>query len=209
METGNWTEIQTKIKEKIKQILFGYDMDKLSLYEKRKIVFEYLCSTLSYDFKLLEKIKYNVSNFPKIPRNPYTELKSVFDNNIGVCNAISQYYKLLLEELDIISYCVVCDDGTNVNHQLVVVENIDDSSFSFDDITSVIVGRGTKDEFFDYDLEFANSHNQGNKCISDEEKWVILPEEYIDFLVGREKSKAISLDYLPTNIKSQKNKFAL
>ena len=209
MEAGNWTEIQTKIKEKIKQIFFCYDMDKLSLYEKRKIVFEYLCNNLSYDFKLLEKIKYNVSNFPKIPRNPYTELKSVFDNNIGVCNAISQYYKLLLEEIDIISYCVVCDDGTNVNHQLVVVENIDDSSFSFDDITSVIVGRGTKDEFFDYDLEFANSHNQGNKCISDEEKWVILPEEYIDFLVGREKSKAISLDYLPTNIKSQKNKFAL
>ena len=184
-------------------------MDKLSLYEKRKIVFEYLCKNLSYDFKLLEKIKYNVSNFPKIPRNPYTELKNVFDNNMGVCNAISQYYKLLLEEIDIISYCVVCNDGTDVNHQLVVVENIDDSSFSFDDITSVIVGRGTKEEFFDYDLEFANSHNQGNKCISDEEKWVILPEEYIDFLVGREKSKAISLDYLPTNIKSHKNKFTL
>ena len=209
METGNWTEIQTKIKEKIKQIFFGYDMDKLSLYEKRKIVFEYLCSTLSYDFKLLEKIKYNVSNFPKIPRNPYTELKSVFDNNIGVCNAISQYYKLLLEEIDIISYCVVCDDGTNVNHQLVVVENIDDSSFSFDDITSVIVGRGTKEEFFDYDLEFANSHNQGNKCISDEEKWVILPEEYIDFLVGRDQSTVRKLDYLPTNIKSHKNKYTL
>lgn len=209
MEAGNWTEIQTKIKEKIKQIFFCYDMDKLSLYEKRKIVFEYLCNNLSYDFKLLEKIKYNVSNFPKIPRNPYTELKSVFDNNIGVCNAISQYYKLLLEEIGISSYCVVCDDGTNVNHQLVVVENAEDDSYSFDDITSVIVDRGTKEEFFDYDLEFANSHNQGNKCISDEEKWVILPEEYIDFLVGRDQSTVRKLDYLPTNIKSHKNKFTL
>ncbi len=209
METGNWLEIQNKIKEKIKEIFFVYDMDKLSLYEKRKIVFEYLCKTLSYDFKLLEKIKYNTSNFPKIPRNPYAELKNVFDKNIGVCNAISQYYKLLLEELGISSYCVVCDDGTDVNHQLVIVENIEDDTYSFDDITSVIVGRGTQEEFFDYDLEFANSHNQGNKCISDEEKWVILPEEYVDFLVGRDQSPLRTLNYLPTNIKSQKNKFTL
>lgn len=209
MEFGNWDEISIKIKNKIKEIFIGIDMDKLSLYEKRKIVFEYLCNTLSYDFKLLEKIKYNVSNFPKIPRNPYTELKSVFDNNIGVCNAISQYYKLLLEEIDIISYCVVCDDGTNVNHQLVVVENIETNTYSFDDITSVIVGRGTKDEFFDYDLEFANSHNQGNKEISDDQKWVILPEDYLSFFVGRDKSPLETLDILPSNIKSQKNKLVI
>lgn len=204
MEKGNISEIKMKLESALNTIFYNYNLNELSEYEKRRIVFTYLCENLAYDYLLLKEIKDSNEGKKRIIRNPYYELLDVFDNHKGICNAISQYYKLLLEKLGIKSYCVICDDGTSVNHQLNLVYDTLNNSFSFDDVTSVIVNRGTIDEYFDYNLEFANSVNQGNKVILDNEKWVILPEEYVNYLIGREFSIFPTIENLPNNIRAIK-----
>lgn len=139
MEIGNWIEINFKLQKKLEEIFNNYNIESLSDYEKRKIIFEYLCNDLTYDYDLLNDIKLFNERKKRIYRNPYLELSNVIDNKKGICNAISQYYKLLLEELGIISYCVICDDGTQINHQLNLVYDNIEETYSFDDITSVIV----------------------------------------------------------------------
>lgn len=207
---GTWSVIEPKLKDKINEIFNGYDLSKLSKYEIRKTIFNHLCRTLNYDFHLLNRIKINNlaresgGNINPLVREPYKELECVIDNNYGICNAIAQYYKLLLEQVGIKSYCVVCDDGTEVRHQLNIVYDEDNHTYSFDDITSEIVGRGPINTFFDYDLEKANSLNQGNKIIFDDYKWIVLEEEYINILVGRNDSPYITLKELPP-IKSVKS----
>lgn len=161
----DWKFLQENLVSTIRIIFNGYDINNLNSYEKRKIIFEYLTNTLNYDYYMLEKIRECKIYKTNLRRDPVEELFSAINNKIGICNAISQYYKLLLEIVDVKSYCVICDDGTEVNHQLNLVYDIDNNSYSFDDITSVIVGRGTKEEYFDYDLQYANSVNQGNKNI--------------------------------------------
>lgn len=202
METGNWKEIDFKILKKIDEIFQYYDIKKLSDFEKRKIIFEYLCNNISYDFDLLDNIKNRGISKIKVSRNPYYEFSSVMDDGIGICNAISQYYKLLLERVGISAYCIITSDGTEVLHQLNLVIDQQNCCFGFDDVTSVIVGRGSVDEFFDYDLEQANKLNQGLLTIMDGDKWFILPESYINYLVGRKSSPTITIDKLPINIKS-------
>ncbi|MBR2604040.1 MAG: hypothetical protein IKE10_03395 [Bacilli bacterium] len=201
MEFRNWIDIKEKLHRKLEEIFNNQNINELSKYEKRKIVFDFLVNTLKYDFDLLEDIKKGNTK-----RDLVSELNSVIDNNIGICNAISQYYKLLLEELDIRAHAIICDDGTDVNHQLNIVYDEDNDIYSFDDITSVIVGRGSSNTFFDYDLEIANKQGQGNKEVLNDDKWVVLPEEYTDFLVNRSKSKYEDLNGLPSNISSVKQK---
>lgn len=207
METANWTEIKLKLQNKLNEIFGNSNIENLSDYEKRKIIFEYLCNNLSYDYDLLNDIKDANEGKKRISRNSYLELFSVINDNKGICNAISQYYKLLLEELGIISYCVICDDGTSVKHQLNLVYDNELETYSFDDITSVIVKRGTLEEYFDYNLEFANSIKQGNIEILGSNKWVILPEDYINYLIGRESTFVSTLSQLPDNINSIKQKY--
>ena len=202
----NWKDVQDNLTKTINIIFNSYDISNLSYYEKRKMIFEYLTNTLNYDYDLLNQIKNFEINKSKIIRDPIKELNSVINNNVGICNAISQYYKLLLEVVGIKSYCVICDDGTEVNHQLNLVYDSDNQSYSFDDITSVIVGRGTIEDYYDYDLQFAHSVNQGNKDIMNEQSFVVLPEDYINYLVNREISSSETLERLPENILSIKNK---
>lgn len=204
---SNWNLIKYNLINQINTIFCNYDINDLNYYEKRKIIFEYLINNLSYDYQLLEEIKNAKINKIGISRNPIQELNSVINTKKGICNAISQYYKLLLEIVGIKSYCVICDDGTKVNHQLNLVYDSSNDSYSFDDITSVIVGRGTIEDFFDYDLQSANLVNQGNKNIMNDQSFVILPEDYINYLVNREKSLSETLERLPNNIISIKNKF--
>lgn len=197
-------EIEDKINGTIKSIFSNVDISSLSQYEKRQKIFSYLCDSLKYDFELLNKIHDNEVNKTKFKRNLVVELNNTILNGIGICSSISQYYKLLLEQVDIKSYCVVCDDGTPVNHQLTLVYDIGNDSYSFDDVTSVIVGRGEKKDFFDYDIVQAKSKGQGNKEIMDSEQFVILPEDYVDFLVGRDKSFSETLTRIPYNVFSVK-----
>lgn len=185
MHRGDWNEIEPKLKLEIETIFKNVNIKTLTDYEKRKMIFEYLTNNLDYDYKLLEDI-INFEVFKKrITREPYLELKSVIDNKKGICNAISQYYKLLLEQVNIFAYCVICDDGTNVKHQLNLVYDKDKDAFSFDDVTSVVVKRGSSSEYFNYDIKKANAMNQGKKPVVEDDEWVILPEEYVNYLVGR------------------------
>lgn len=203
---NDWKNLEKDLMNTIKVIFSGYNLDNLSFYERRKIIFEYLTNVILYDFVLLEEIKNFQLGKSRITRNPIKELESVINDKKGICNAISQYYKLLLEVVGIKSYAVICDDGTEVNHQLNLVYDEENDSYSFDDITSVVVKRGNIDEYFDYDLEYSHSIKQGTKEIMDKQEFVILPEEYINYLVNREESFSENLDLLPTNIISLKNK---
>jgi len=202
----SWKDVQDNLTKTINIIFNGYDISNLSYYEKRKMIFEYLTNTLNYDYDLLNQIKNFEINKSKIIRDPIKELNSVINKKIGICNAISQYYKLLLEEVGIISYCVICDDGTQVKHQLNLVYDDYHRTYSFDDVTSVIVKRGTNEEYFDYDLETANFFNQGNVEVFKNKKWFILPEDFINYLIGRENKSSITFDDLPNNISSIKLK---
>lgn len=202
MLVGDWSQIKIKLQNKISEIFKDCTLNELSSYEKRKKVFEYLCSELSYDYDLLDKIKDSAKNKTKLSRNPYLELSSVIDHNKGICNAISQYYKLLLEQVGISCYCVICTAGTDVPHQLCLIYNEETGNYSFDDVTSVIVNRGTVGQFFDYDMETAREYNQGLEQIMDRGFWFLLPEDYINYVVGRKVSPNKKLTSLPDDIVS-------
>lgn len=209
MKFGNYEVIKSKIRKKISEIekFYNINMDELSFYEKRKYIFEYLCTTLSYDSSLLEKIKFNNmrTGIHRHPRNPYFEFESVMDNNIGVCNAISQYYKLLLEEVFIFSFCVNCKifyNGELLAHQLNLVYDSVNQTFSFDDITCEILKKkqGFSFSYFNFDLDEANKKNEryGIVFISGISIWQILTEDYINVIIGRKKNevKILYLDGL-------------
>lgn len=206
MEKGNWNVIRVHLTNVLEEIFHNYDFQNLSSYEKRKIIFEFLCNNLSYDYELFNSIKDFHDGKSPVPRNPFLELSNVINKKTGICNAISQYYKLLLEAVGITAYCVICDDGTQVKHQLNLVYDDYQKNYSFDDITSVIVGRGAAEDYFDYNLEFANFFKQGTVEIMNDKKWVILPEGYINYLVGRTETFVPTLENLPENIISIKQR---
>lgn len=204
MET--WNYIKQNVEKVIQEIFAYHSKDEFTAYEKRKIIFEYLTQHITYDYEMLDKIKNAILGFGKVKRNPTTELLNVVENNHGICNAISQYYKLLLEQVGIKAYCIICDDGTEVKHQITLICNEETDSYSFDDVTSVIVGRGTIEEYFDYNIEEAEKHSQGCVPLLEGRNFVVLPEEYINFVYKRNFGLVPSLECLPSNIKSVKNK---
>jgi hypothetical protein len=148
----DWEYISDSVDDAIEEIFKYHPIHSLSDYERRRIIFEHLTETLEYDFDQLDVIKKGIIEKKRPSRNPTQELMSVINANLGICNGISQYYKLLLERIGIKSHCVVCDDGTEINHQIVLVYNQDTDTYSFDDVTGVVVGRGTKEEYFDYEI---------------------------------------------------------
>ena len=194
--------LEEKLNQTIKKIFPGQKYLNLCQYQKRKMIFSYLCNTVSYDYELLEKITENRLHRTKVSRNPREELLNAVLNNVGVCNAISQYYKLLLERVGIKSYCVICDDGTPVNHQLNLVYDSANGTYSFDDVTSVIFKRGSKKDFFDYDLKQALSKGQGTKRLLHFDEFFFLSEGYINHLIGRKESPFDTMSKLPSNIQS-------
>ena len=202
----DWDYISECVDDEIEKIFEFHPIHTLSDYERSKIVFEHLTSKLTYDFGLLNQlIDAKITGVP-IRRNPTEELLTVVNASIGICNGISQYYKLLLERIGIKSHCVICDDGTDINHQILLVHNSDTDTYSFDDVTAVIVGRGTNEEYFDYDVDGARRHNQGNKKVYEDRHFFILTEEYINYVVKRPQGPTPTLEYLPENIKSIKQK---
>lgn len=203
---NEWEYISESVDDAIEEIFKFLPIHTMSDYERRKTIFEYLTKTLEYDFDQLDAIKKAQIDRKTLSRNPTQELLSVINANYGICNGISQYYKLLLERIGIKSHCVVCDDGTEVNHQIVLVYNQDTDTYSFDDVTAVIVGRGTNEEYFDYDVDGARRHNQGNKKVYEDRHFFILTEEYINYVVKRPQGPTPTLEYLPENIKSIKQK---
>ena len=159
MNFGNWNEIKEQLEVENKKIFNSYNVNQLSDYEKRRIIFEYLCNNLNYDYQELS----NLMN--SIITDPLKGIKKVMDNYKGVCNNISQYYKLLLDINGIYSVCVICDNMMEREHQINLVYDKENDIYSFDDITSVLVNMGTINECFDYDLDMAKNLNQGKRPV--------------------------------------------
>ena len=212
MKTADWNLINNKLDEMLILAFKDYNLEELASMQKRNIIFNYLTNNLKYDYQILEGIKSNYENKNnKVARDLSGEVMSVIYEKKGICNAISQVYKLLLEKIGIYSMCICCNDSTTVPHQLNLVYNKEENAFSFDDITSVIVGRGTNEDFFNYDIDDANKLGQGNKDVSKGQKWLALPTEMVYFLVGRKDNDFTKLGFIeemadvgikiPTNIK--------
>jgi len=212
MKTASWDLVNVKLDEILALAFKDYNFEELTSMQKRNIIFNYLTNNLQYDYQILEGIKSNYENKDsKVARDLSSEVMSVIYEKKGICNAISQVYKLLLEKIRIYCMCICCNDSTNVPHQLNLVYNKEENTFSFDDITSVIVGRGTKEDFFNYDIEGANRLGQGNKDVTSGQRWLALPTEMVYFLVGRKDNDFTKLGFIekmgdvgikvPTNIK--------
>ena len=90
MEIGNWNEDKNYYLNLDRKIFLGFDKSKLSDYEKRRMIYDYLCSTLTYDHDLLAKVVENSKNIGKHLRNPYLEVMDVLTKQKGICNAIAQ-----------------------------------------------------------------------------------------------------------------------
>lgn len=202
MIIGNWDEVKTKLETKIKEIFKDKDISKMSKYEIRRTIFDYLCDTLTYDLEYLKNIR-NPEWYRKGgSRDSYLEFETVLINNIGVCNGISQLYILLLEMVGINSKYIICDTEVAGRHALTLVYDEEHDLYSLDDITSVIVGLGDKEKYFDYTFDTASLYGQGNKSLfpDSDNKWVIIGKGYIDYLVGRKTDKLDDFEEIPSNI---------
>jgi hypothetical protein len=166
----NWEQIRRMRDDLFETIFLNYDINELSNLEKRTIIYDYLVNGVSYNYELLEGRK------NRRPVDNNGEIVEVFTKQLGICSSISQVYKLLLEKVGIESICFCCNDGTEIYHQVLLVK--DGNNYSFDDITGVIVGRGSVKDFFGYDLKKASNLNQTN--------FFGLPSEMIDAMIRRD-----------------------
>lgn len=253
MERGNWNYIKRRLDEEDSLIFQDIDKSTLTDYDKRRKIFDYLCDNLEYDYLLyidillkLAKSKQDIDDYFKKystdstnlkryvyhrfytgeyhkVRNPFKELLFVMNKHIGVCNSISQYYKLLLEYNDIYSVCVICDNNTPKNHQVTLVYDQDTDSYSFDDVSTAVISKILRDKCFDYDLRTAKDINQGihpvgylnDSHLKEYQGFgVILRTEVINYYVGKENDDSY-LKYgleangnitLPDNIISKKRR---
>lgn len=156
------------------QIFDNKDLKQLSNLEKRLEIYMYLVNHIKYDYLLLETRK------KRGPVNNYQEIVDVLTKDTGICSSISQVYKLLLEKINIESICFCCNDTTEIFHQILLVK--ENNSYSFDDITSVIVGRNDLFNCFGYDVSYANMVHKQTDFFG-------LPSEIIDAIIGRKTKK--------------------
>lgn len=85
---SNWNEIEPLIEKMISAIFDNNDYHNLSIYERRRKIYDHLCDTLEFDEEEL------LSSNKKIKK----QIMNVLNNHKGVCNSISYIYKILLEE---------------------------------------------------------------------------------------------------------------
>lgn len=176
------------IKQKLEReigIIFREKDNFLCDYEKRKLIFDYLCKTLSYDWDAYKKI---------LNKERSGNVKELYDTILfhkGVCNSIAEYYKLLLQEVGIYSLVVVCTCRNGVKHALNLVYNAENNTFSLDDITSAIIYKKNNNLFFDYDFEDAKKFGQGLEPVFKNKGlyWAIIPSYYIDGLKDKYDAK--------------------
>lgn len=194
-----WEIISTDIKKLYYLIFKEYNLENLTKFEKRNIIFDYIVKNVSYDFETLQRIKdFTNKKITKANRDSYMEFVNVLYNKIGICNAISQLYILLLEEANIFAQQICASDGSEVLHAFTVVES-ENGNFSFDDPTSVIVERGTKSDFFDYGIKKANQNGQGNDPKLnglDNPYFCIVSAEWLFAFLGRIHTKPYYLNAL-------------
>ncbi len=175
-----WKNVDIMLNSWLDTIFCQVEKQNLSPYQKRKLIFDFLVKNVKYDYQLLVQIMDHTAS-----RNNAQEIEKLLTEKIGICSSISQVYKLLLEKENIYSMCILCHDGSEVIHQILLVQN-EDETLSFDDATSVIVKRGTEEDFFDYDLEDAKALGQGLIPILRNQNFVPLSSLFVHLVVGRE-----------------------
>lgn len=194
--------------------------DNLNTLDIRNIIREFLIKNNITDESIVNLINERISdNNYRTGRNPYLELEDTIYNHKGICNSISQYYKLLLEYNGIYSVCVICDNMLPKNHEINLVYDDEYDIYSFDDVTSAIINKNIMDKCFDYDIEQAKEINQGLRTVGYlngndpifDTFGVILSTDTINYYVGRENSSHLKYGLetnnniqLPDNIKSRK-----
>lgn len=177
-----WKELEPIIDTKIKEIFKDEDYNSLSLYERRKRIFDYLYDLLEFD---IDELYNNSRDIDKQVRDVLLE-----DKNKGICNSISYVYKIMLEKVNVYSIALFCKDEED-DHTILLVHN-DDNFFSFDDLSIAILSKQrkgikmNKEDRFDYDLEDANEMEQGVNDLFDNFKYFLIPSEDVNLFVDKE-----------------------
>lgn len=177
-----WKELEPIIDTKIKEIFKDEDYNSLSLYERRKKIFDYLYDLLEFD---IDELYNNSRDIDKQVRDVLLE-----DKNKGICNSISYVYKIMLEKVNVYSIALFCKDEED-DHTILLVHN-DDNFFSFDDLSIAILSKQrkgikmNKEDRFDYDLEDAKEMEQGINDSFKDFKYLLIPSEDVNFFVGKE-----------------------
>ena len=189
----NYVKLMELVNNTIKEVFLN-DINKISETEKAFLIYKKIVEETAYDFELLESRK------KRGPVNLLMEVFDVFINKKGVCSSLSQAYKLLLEQVGIEAKAVICDDGNEVLHQLLIIKENENDVWYFSDVTRGILYKNEGLSNFLYGYERCNLINQ--KMLG------CLPECLYDAVYNRETKKSGELEKLnssnlcdlPTNI---------
>lgn len=199
----DFSKIDGYLDRLLNRIFKDVDRNALSNVGKRKMIYDYLVNNNDYDFELLNQILEPEKRYPV--EEIYSILEGMENNGrgIGVCNAFSYTYKLLLEKCGISSVLMICtleesdvsdleqagvkkdkikkstDGKYLIDHMFILVQN-DDGTFSFDDPTCAILHRKEGINYFNYDENGCRFRNQIN--IQG------FPADFMNAIVGREES---------------------
>lgn len=179
----------------IEEIFKDEDMDTLSKFKKRKIIYNYLVNNKQYDQEYMNGIYSNYHNRTdknRFARNLQQEFLHPLLTEKGVCNGFAQVYKVLLEKIGVYSMCLNCAVEYNneyIGHQLNFVYDDEIDAYSFDDITFGIQNN-TTEEYFDYDNPEEKAQGVGpiTKVDSKEIKWAVVGDEYVNLYMKRDFS---------------------
>ncbi len=160
--------------QKINDIFNSENFNDLSVYERRKKIYNYLYNTLEFDF---EELNNNSRCVEK-------QIKDVLFNNKGICNSIIYVYKIMLEKVGVYGIPLFCKDEEDI-HTIILVDNTD-QTLSFDDISIAIYSKqkagymmGFEDRF-DYDLDDAKLMKQGINEISKNQQYLLIPSHFVN-----------------------------
>ena len=195
----DFNNINIHLERILNEVFKDKDRDSLTNLEKRKLIFDYLVNNNDYDFNLLNDILSSGKRYPA------EEIYSILEGmekgrGIGVCNAFSYIYKLLLEKCGIPSMLMLCELRENdiseleqkglirslvkrgqdgkfiIDHMFILVQN-DNGTYSFDDPTCAILDRDKGINYFNYDLRGCVYRNQYDMKG--------FPSDFIEAIIGR------------------------
>jgi hypothetical protein len=188
-------QIDQLFNDMIEEIFKEEDINKLSKFEMRKIIYNYLVNNKQYDHEYMEGIYsnyHNRTNKNKFSRNLMQEFMHPLITEKGVCNGFAQIYKVLLEKIGVYAMCLNCAVEFNneyVGHQLNLVYDDEFDTYNFDDITFGIQNN-TTEEYFNYENPEEKTQGIGPLTTFDskEIKWAVVGDEYVNLYMKRDSS---------------------
>ncbi len=186
-----WNEFEPRIIEMLSEVFKDVDYHNLSLFERRKKIYDYLYDSLSFD---LIELNNNSKNHDK-------QIRDVLFNKKGICNPIIYIYKIMLEKVGIYGIVTFCKDVQD-KHTILLVDN-GNGTLSFDDV-SVAIYFKTKNEMepdenkldlfvleqikekrFDYDLKDAKEMKQGINELFPDIYYLLFPSKMVNSFFGK------------------------